>query len=310
MDSKVHSVEGLMQGATSMACCRHIHTVAPIYRHIALSRLAYERLERKAKDTMRSFKECNESWNETFHTILLGVIGGISNRAPMLRLARRVTNNMLMRENSSIVNLEAMLLGGSGLLDLYGDDDYLRLLRQEFGHLSTKYGIKPMSPGEWHLMGIYPHNHPTLRLTQLASCILNSDFTMHSALRCKTQKDVYNYFCGTTSDYWLENFIPSNNHLVTNYRMGHLKSDLLGINLIAPMMYTYGIYTHTDAYLNQAVELQESITGENNKYTKPWIEAGFELHNAFESQALIQLTKEYCSKRRCRECHLARYLVK
>lgn len=305
-----HSIESLKQGAKYCECCHHIQSIDALCLSTLLTRLAYERLERKARDIMRTFRLCNESWNECFHTMLLGVLGGMDNRAPMLRLAERVTNNMLMRENSSKVKLEALLLGGAGLLDIYGDDDYLQLLRQEFTHLRAKYNIKPMSATEWQLTNIYPHNHPTLRLTQLAACYFNRDFTMQSALACTTNKAVYQFFGGETSDYWLDNFSVANSHSVMNYRMGHLKSDLLGINLIAPMMFAYSTYTQNEAALNNAIHLQESIVAENNKYTKPWSMAGFEMRNAFESQALIQLSKEYCSRLRCEECPLSQQLLK
>lgn len=305
-----HSIESLKQGAKYCECCHHIQSIDALSLSTLLTRLAYERLERKARDIMRTFRLCNESWNECFHTMLLGVLGGMDNRAPMLRLAERVTNNMLMRENSSKVKLEALLLGGAGLLDIYGDDDYLQLLRQEFAHLRAKYNIEPMSATEWRLTNIYPHNHPTLRLTQLAACYFNRDFTMQSALACTTNKAVYQFFGGETSDYWLDNFSVANNRSVMNYRMGHLKSDLLGINLIAPMMFAYNTYTQNDAALNNAIHLQESIVPENNKYTKPWSMAGFEMRNAFESQALIQLSKEYCSRLRCEECPLSQQLLK
>ena len=299
-----HTIESLKRGATHQECCVHIQGVDALELNVLLSHLAIERLDRKARDIMRTYMACGESWNECFHSMLLGVLGGMDNRAPMLRLAERVTNNMLMRENSSIVNLEALLLGGAGLLDIYGDDDYLRLLREEFSHLAAKYNIMPMMAGEWRLTGIYPHNHPTLRLTQLAACILNRDFTMQSALAAKTSSAVYNLFGGETSDYWLSNFIPQNTHSVTTYRMGHLKSDLLGINLIAPMMHAYSAYTRNSNTANEAIHLLESIAAESNKFTKPWSMAGLGIANAFESQALIQLSKEYCSTLRCERCPL------
>ena len=125
-----------------------------------------------------------------------------------------------------------------------------------------------------------------------------------------TNKAVYQFFGGETSDYWLDNFSVANSRSVMNYRMGHLKSDLLGINLIAPMMFAYSTYTQNEAALNNAIHLQESIVAENNKYTKPWSMAGFEMRNAFESQALIQLSKEYCSRLRCEECPLSQQLLK
>ncbi|MBO5901620.1 MAG: DUF2851 family protein [Alistipes sp.] len=304
-----HTIESLRHGARRQECCVHIQNVDALELNVILNRLTCERLDRKARDIMRTFKATGESWNECFHTMLLGVLGGMDNRAPMLRLAERVTNNMLMRENSSIVKLEALLLGGAGLLDIYGDDDYLRLLREEFSHLAAKYGIVPMMAGEWQLTGIYPHNHPTLRLTQLAACFLNRDFTLQSALECRTSDAIYKFFGGETSDYWLTNFIPVNSHSVTTYRMGHIKSDLLGINLIAPMMHAYSAYTRNSNTANDAIRLLESIAAESNRLTKPWTGAGLTIRNAFESQALIQLSKEYCSTLGCERCPLGKCLL-
>lgn len=293
-----------------MECCQHISTLDDISLNTLYYKLAIERLERKRRDIMAIFKECGESWSEAFHTMLFGVVGGIDNRRAMQQLARRVTNNMLMRENGSKLNLEAMLLGGSGLLDIYPEDDYISLLRQEFEHLRAKYNIEPMAAGEWQLMGKYPYNHPTLRLTQLCGCFYRSEFTIQGALECTTNKHVYKFFSGETSDYWLHNFIPANDFKLNSYRMGHLKSDLLGINLIAPIMYAYSCYTQNDTTLNNAVRLQESIPAENNKYTKLWTMAGVELRNALESQAIIQLTKEYCYKLRCEACPLCSLLLR
>jgi hypothetical protein len=310
METKQHTIESLMHGARKQECCQHILTLNALDLNTLTTKLAFERLERKARDIMATFKQRNDSWNETFHTMLLGVLGGMNNRNAMLRLSERVTNNMLMRENSSIVKLEALLLGGAGLLDIYGDDDYLTLLRQEFTHLAAKYDISPMLPGEWQLTGIYPHNHPTIRLTQLAACLLNRDFTIQSAIQCTTSRKVYEFFSGETSDYWLQSFIPSNNRSITSYRIGHLKSDLLGINLIAPIIYAYSIYTQNPTTLDHAIQLQESIAAESNRLTQPWTYAGFELHNAVESQALIQLTKEYCQHLRCDSCPLACWLTR
>lgn len=310
MQTKQHTIESLQHGARRQECCQHLLSLNDLDINTLITQLAFERLERKARDIMATFRQRGDSWNETFHAMLLGVLGGMDNRGAMLMLSERVTSNMLMRENGSIVKLEALLLGGAGLLDIYGDDDYLSLLREEFTHLAAKYNIMPMVAGEWQLMGIYPHNHPTIRLTQLAACFLNRDFTMQSAIQLRTSRQVYEFFSGETSDYWLQNYVPNNNRSVTSYRMGHIKSDLLGINLIAPLMYAYSIYTQNSATLNHAIELQESIAPENNRLTQPWTRCGFELHNAVESQALIQLSKEYCAHQRCNSCPLARLLTR
>lgn len=272
-----------------------------------LTSLYFERLNRKHNDIIEILQRRNLDWNETFYTMLLRVLGGMENRGAMLELSERVSCRMVMRENSSLVTLESLLLGAAGLLDIYHPDDYINRLRLEFDHLSLKYDIIPMLPGEWNLNSYYRANHPTLRIAQLAACLHNRDFNIQTAIACRNSSDIYDFFRGNASEYWINNFLPKSKVKQTTYRIGHLKSDLLGINLIAPMMYTYGNYINSEDIVCRSITLLESITAEFNRYTKPWYNVGIEPRNAFVSQALIQLSKEYCAAKRCEACPLSRH---
>ncbi len=59
----------------------------------------------------------------------------------------------------------------------------------------------------------------------------------------------------------------------------------------------------------RAVEILEQIAPEKNTYTVPWSERGIRPDNAFFSQALIQLSKEYCEKKRCATCNIGKMLL-
>ena len=54
----------------------------------------------------------------------------------------------------------------------------------------------------------------------------------------------------------------------------------------------------------RAVELLESIEGEDNHETRMWQSLGMNAGNALESQALIQLKRTYCDHKRCLECRI------
>lgn len=64
-----------------------------------------------------------------------------------------------------------------------------------------------------------------------------------------------------------------------------------------------------DALQERAVELLEGIAPEHNTYTMPWIKLGIIPDNAFFSQALIQLSREYCEKKRCACCNIGKILL-
>lgn len=290
------------------ACQHDIAKLENTERELLFTRLVAERYMRKSADIMHIYDAVQCNWNETLYIMFLRTLGGVDNKIAMTTLGQRVSYCILQREKHSLRSLEAMLLGGAGLLSLYPDDDYTKPLKEEFSHLCSKYNIVPMSASEWQLSPRYIYNHPTLRLTQVASCIYHNTFTMSQMLECTTADDVYALFAGEMSEHWLKNFIPNTPSSLSTQRIGLLKSELLGINLVAAMMYAYGSYTHSRDITARMFQLLENIPAESNYLTHPWYGAGVEPTNATVSQALIQLSKEYCSRNRCGECPLTMHL--
>lgn len=311
MSAPKHTIEELKAGASTFACTRHIQELRGVDYESLIIHLACERMKRKYEEVLDIFNHiAGKNWNETFHIMLFRVLGGMDNRQAMIELSQRVTNSMIMRERASIINLEALIIGGSGLLDIYPDDHYVHRLKLEFEHMAAKYNITPMLPGDWNLGSYYRHNHPTLRLAQLAGCFHNAKFDLHTALASSEREHVYDLFSGKASQYWVDNFDVKPHTTIISERIGHVKSDLLGINLIAPMMFSYGNYTQDSDIVANATNLLENIAAEHNRYTKPWYSAGIEPRDAFVSQALLQLSKEYCTPRRCEVCPLARRIIR
>ena len=48
----------------------------------------------------------------------------------------------------------------------------------------------------------------------------------------------------------------------------------------------------------------EELKAENNYITRMWEQCGMKTSNAADSQALIQLKKEYCDKKKCLYCRI------
>lgn len=275
------------------------------HRSKILDSLWRERQERKYNDIVAILNRSDGNWNQTMHTMLLKFIGGFDNGGAAMRLAERVPYAIIMRERSSKMAIEALLLGASGLLALYdSNDEYIAHLAQEYIHLSTKYGIEAMDYREWRTSNVRTHNHPTLRLAQLAACYMDSDITMNSVTQCHRLTDIYKLFSGRASEYWLRHFIPYTIMEDTLATFGKMKCELLGINFVAQMIYAYGRHTHSEALCSQAHELLRSIPAEKNQYTEEWNSTSKIISSAIDSQALIQLSREYCHAKRCHVCPL------
>ncbi|MBR2428662.1 MAG: DUF2851 family protein [Alistipes sp.] len=287
-----------------------ILTLAHADEHVRrrlLDALWLERQQRKSRDIVAIFDRTGGDWNQTMHTMLLKFIGGFDNGEAAMRLAERVPYAIIMRERSSKGAIEALLLGASGLLSLYDSrDEYVAHLIQEYTHLAIKYNIDAMDADEWRTVRVRMQNHPTLRLAQLAACYMENVITMSSVTSCERVTDIYNLFSGKVSSYWLNHFIPNTIVDEKMARFGKTKCELLGINFVAQMIYAYGNYTHSEALRSQAWRLLASIPAERNIYTESWNTFATIAHNAIDSQALIQLSREYCHAHRCHLCPLSK----
>lgn len=265
--------------------------------------LATERLNEKAATLKKIFEASENRWEQTLYEMLFRTVGDLRNREHYHELARRIPYHTLQRERSQVLHIEALLFGGSGLLEGCREDNYTAALKESFDYLSQKYNIRPMEPQVWHIDRIRPANHPRLRLSQLATLLGQHELLIEELLACRDCASVERLFTADSSQYWSSYYKPSESSHSTK-RLGSIKAQLIGINLVAPMQYFYGSFSGRDELQARALELWEGLPAEENRYTRIW--EPFRPMNAFESQALLQLAREYCEQHRCRQCPLAR----
>lgn len=302
-------INRLKAGAACYACGGYLASIDALHRTEIYNALGYERLRRKNADVNKFYLDCRSDWPQTFYLMFLRVMGGQSNKEAFTRLARTVPYAAVLREKLVPHNIEAMLIGASGLLDRYPHDEYILDLKRNFEYLAAKYSITPMRAAEWNLAGVRPNNHPILRLSQTAMFLASSREVMDRTLECRTDEDVNRLFGTETASYWLTHYTPANLSPAAAKRIGHVKTDLIGINLVVQMQFAYGSYTENETLRMRAISLLESIAAENNRITRGWNAYGPLCGNAFDSQALLQLKNEYCDRDRCAECPVGRRIL-
>lgn len=69
------------------------------------------------------------------------------------------------------------------------------------------------------------------------------------------------------------------------------------INVVVPILFAYGRYISDDAICSRSLEILEQVEAESNSIVKLFKQAGVTIKNSFDSQAVIQLKREYCEKR-------------
>jgi len=309
MEEYKELVQALKRGAASLACGNYLRRMSSIQRQSTLTAASYSRLKRKYEKIEEIFVQSQCDWNQTFLVLLFRSMDSSQNRDAYERLARLVPYRVIERERSSLRAIEALLLGTSGLLSVYRDDSYIRSLKEEYFYLAQKYELMPMRRREWDLSRCRPHNHPVLRIVQIAKLLVEHNFLVNSVLECKTCGDIEKLFGVEASEYWSNHFIPAQISSDIPKRIGREKCHLLGINLVVQFQFAYAYHTSKEELRSDALTLLEDIPAENNRFMRRWAERGVYATNAFESQALLQIATEYCGHELCEECPIYGYLM-
>lgn len=299
----------LLEGAPGYGCAPHVARMDDFGRVALFTRLGIDRVNRKYNEIERIYSESGQNLNETMYAMLMRTMGGTTNKEAFMELAAKVRYAAISRERNNIQYVEAMLLGTSGLLEMYDDDLYVRDLRRDFNYLKAKYSIEPMAPRRWTISRHNPYNHPVLRIAQLAAFLSTKEFLFENIIRCRSVDDLRSLFRAEASHYWSTHFIPGKRSFEAPKRIGSLKADLLGINLVAPMMFFYGTHTGSQELKEGAVELLENIGCERNRIVDEWRNRGVRADNAFDSQAILQLHNEHCLKDLCWQCAVGKRVV-
>ena len=304
----------LTESPTRPLLCGHLlRSMESVNRYHLLTRLMIERLERKYHDFLHLYNQGGHNWNEAFYITLFIAIGTGKNKEAFTKLARLVTYSNLCRVKESLQSVEGLLLGAAGLLNTEQTgrfpDGYTVRLQEEADHLCRRFGIQPMQARELETLKCRPGNHPVIRIAELASLLCSKEFLFSRLIDCTSPEEIRQILCAETSEYWFTHHLPSRRSDFSVKRIGTMTQNSLIINLVVPMMFTYGKTNGNEQLQERAIDILEKIEAERNEYVKNWSQAGIVVENAFFSQALIQLSKEYCLKKRCASCNLGKIIL-
>jgi hypothetical protein len=82
------------------------------------------------------------------------------------------------------------------------------------------------------------------------------------------------------------------------------------INTVIPVLFAYGHLSGHEASKVKALKWMEEVAAEKNKVTRGFTALGLENSTAVDSQALLQMKKEYCDQKRCVECAIGNKILK
>lgn len=293
-------------------CAPRLAAMDSLRRRSWLTALAFERLYDKEDRIDGIRRRLGGDYEQATYVTVARCLGFSVNADPFERLALATPLNILGKHSDSLVTIEAILFGQSGLLDApaAAGDPYATELMKEYRFMARKFSLRaPVSLG-WKMSRMRPANFPHRRIATLAA-MLAGGFRMHSRLlSALVAEQARMLFTPAMSPYWQCHYTFGGAESPSAGRtLSRSSAELMVINAAVPLIHSYATARGDDALAEQAIEMLQSLPAERNSIVEAFARAGLRAESAFDSQAIIQLRRRYCQERRCLACRIGHFAL-
>lgn len=273
-----------------------------------LERLYVKRLEEKSKLIAVVLKETTNNWEAILFRLLAKNFGLNVNGEAFLSMASSFPYKVIGKIDQT-TPMEALFYGQSGMLNEVSEQPYYEELKSEYAYLKHKFNLvnKGILPVQY--FRLRPPNFPTIRLSQLAVLLTTQQNLFSKIIHTDDLKEIKATFNIEASQFWETHYTFEKESKKRYKKLSDSFINLLIINTIIPVKFAYSSQKGNRdieklfALIRQLPKEKNNIVeGYNNLRPKT-------AQNAFESQALIQLKKNYCDKNRCLHCNLGLKLL-
>jgi hypothetical protein len=300
----------LLESSLWIPCQKKINTIDSITMSQWLTRLAVERIERKTEYFSSLLILNKNNWEETFYQALARGFGMNVNALPFEMLAKSLPLTILAHHRDNRFQLEALLFGQAGMLEEKDGDDHYLELKKEYVFLKHKYSLMPIEKHLWKFLRLRPNNFPTLRISQLAGMINKTEFLFSGLIENITRKNVEQILSVEASGYWKNHFqFNKEQSKQVKKIFADTAMNSVVINTIVPFLFIYANKKGLQEVKDKAIQLLENIEPEQNAIIKKFASMDISAINSLETQALIELKNEYCSKKKCLDCRIGNIII-
>lgn len=260
-------------------CHRMVSEMPKLMVHCWMDALLCERLMERSDRVLRRLEETQGDWARALMITMARNFGFSLNGDAFERWGRLVPLHAAAKHRDDIFQVTALFMGTAGLLDKWGDDR----MKSEYTYLAHKFQLtETLQESDWRYLRTRPQNFPHVRMSQLALLYQRGTAELSRLLEAKTIQDLHSCFA------------------MKGLSKGSI--DLLIINTVVPVLYAYSRQHNEEKYQHRALEFLEQIKAENNYIMRQWQACGLTVETAADSQALIQLKREYCDRKDCLRC--------
>lgn len=291
-------------------CATEIQNVSEFSIESTKSTMLVERLERKNERIQQLLQILKNDWEAVLFQTLAKYFGFLKNAVPFELLVTSIEFSVLRKMNNHEEKIAALLFGQAGMLDGDFEDEYVGNLVREYKFIRTKFRLSPIDLSLWKFMRMRPSNFPTIRIAQFAKLYSENVALFNRITEVTTIQQLVQLFSVDANPYWDNRFrfdqVSKQNR---SKKIGVNSVHVLIINAVIPILFAYGKATANNVLVERSLRFLEELPSETNSIVNNWKKLQVSSKSAFDSQALIQLKNEYCSKKRCLECKIGSQIL-
>jgi Protein of unknown function (DUF2851) len=311
-ESLIHSYKKLVHNPFTIPCQNSFPRVDEVLKVSMLDRALMQRLESKAGQVIDALKQNNHDWEETAYQLLARNFGFKVNNEAFQRLGRSLPYKILLKHGDKPVQIEALMFGQAGFMDIAIGDEYYKVLRREYKVLGQKYGLyqKKLARAQWRFLRLRPANFPTVRLAQFSALVQKQRNIFSKIIEAQNYESLFELFSVHQSDYWRRHYQFNRKAKQLVPVLGKSSIDNILLNTVTPLLVAYGKFNDLQHFVDRAGLILQFVPAESNAIIKAWKEVGYSAKTSFDSQGLIELYNNYCQRRNCLNCSIGASLVK
>ena len=302
----------LLQTDMYPPCYKAIPGFTSLLIHSWMAALQAERLEQKTDAIRHRVELCNGDWENAYFVTLARNYGFGINGDVFEQWAYNIPLSAVAHHRDDLFQIEAIFMGQAGLLELDAipecyqkdalNEGYFSRVRNEYQYLAHKFSMKPIDFKLWRFLRLRPQNFPHIRIAQLANLYYQQKAGLSQLIECETIDQLKSVLSSQVTPYWETHYTFGSTSHRNEKHISSGSINLLMINTAIPMLFAYGRHKKKEVLCDKAFDFLEQLKPENNHIIRMWREVGLPVKSAGDSQALIQLKKEYCDKKDCLRC--------
>ena len=307
--SDLHKYQSLVSHKSWIYCENEIQNVDEFIFKNWQERLFFERLERKSQLIFELAEDSNQDWESVLFCLLAKNFGLNTNGEMFYKVAKSIPFSVVRKESYSLESLESLLLGQANLLSRDFQDNYAKELQKSYAYLIQKYQLHEKVAGSVEFFKHRPDNFPTIRLVQLANLYFHRKNLFSLVMNCVSVNELYQIFNVGVSKYWETHYNLDKESSKKMKKLSKSFVDLLVVNTIIPLQFAYA-RSRQKEITQDLIDLANSIPSEKNVIIDKFKTFGIASENVYESQALIQLKRNYCDLKKCLDCAVGHSILR